>query len=842
MKKRMNIHRFAALTLLGLAMNISAAPSALKLWYQQAAQMWEEALPLGNGRLGAMVFGNAAKEHYQMNEETLWSGVPRDGNNEEAYAVLSLVREAVDHGDYAKAEQLWKEHAQGPYSARYLPMGDLFINMHHDTVVSQYRRELDLRTAVSKVVYRVGADSYERSTFISYPDQVMVVHLQKKGKKGLRFDVQLKSDLRYELSFSDHHDYILKGKAPIYVAARDYDPMQLVYDKEQGLDFEMRIRVLEEDAQLSFQDQRLTISAGNEVTLLITGATNYDAKSKTIISKSRKPSTLNISTLDKLQGISYDTLLSNHLSDYQSLFGRVELSLGKVQSAKEKLPTDQRLVSFEKDDRDQGIAALYFQYGRYLTIAASRAGGLPTNLQGIWNRHVFPSWGSNYTININTEMNYWPTDVTNLSECFSPLSDFVKRLAVNGENTAKVNYHISEGWAAHHNSDAWAKTSPTGGYAADPKGAPRWSCWPMGGVWFCQNLYDHYLFTGDKAYLRDTAFPLMEGSVRFLLQWLQKDKSGYWVTIPSTSPENRFYYRDKEGKRVEGSVSKATTMDMALVKDLFYNYLRAADILHVKPLDIKEVVTHLFPYQIGSKGQLLEWSEEFEEQDPQHRHASHLFGLHPGQQILPRRDHQLADACRNTLLLRGDGGTGWSMAWKINFWARLEDGNHAYRMLKNGLKMVRVTGTATKGGGTYPNFFDAHPPFQIDGNFGGTAGIAEMLIQSHAGYIHLLPALSDQWKTGSVKGLCARGGFIVDMSWDNGVITHLTIRSTQGGDCVVASSLRYGKSLVSDKDVQLMQTHPSPQLKDSMPVDSYVNMDGLHILSLHTKKNNTYGF
>ncbi len=822
-------------------MKISAAVNPLKLWYLQPAQMWEEALPLGNGRIGAMVFGSAQREHYQMNEETLWSGVPRDGNNDEAYAVLSLVREAVNKGDYAKAEQLWKEHAQGPYSARYLPMGDLYLLMNHDSIVKQYRRELDLRTALSTVCYKVGSDIYERTSFISYPDQVMVVHIQKKGKKGLSFEVQLQSDLCYQLS-SSGKDLVLSGKTPIYVAARDYDPMQIVYDKEQGLSFEMHVSILEDNVQKSFHGKRLSVKADDSVTLLITAATNYDAKEKEQISKTKQPSVINLETQKKVSGLSYEKLLSNHLRDYQSLFNRMELSLGNEKNKKEKLPTDQRLMRFENDDVDQGITELYFQYGRYLTIAASRGGGLPTNLQGIWNRHVFPSWGSNYTININTEMNYWPTDVANLSECFSPLSDFVERLAVNGAKTAQVNYHFKGGWVAHHNSDAWAKTSPTGGYGSDPKGAPRWSCWPMGGVWFCQNLFDHYLFTGDKEYLRKSAYPLMEGSVKAMLQWLQKDESGYWVTNPSTSPENRFYYRDKDGKRIEGSVSKATTMDMALIKELFNNYLRAADILQVKPIDLNDVIDRLFPYQIGSQGQLLEWSEEFEEQDPQHRHASHLFGLHPGQQILPRRDYFLADACKKTLLLRGDGGTGWSMAWKINFWARLEDGNHAYKMLKNGLKLVKATDVSTKGGGTYPNLFDAHPPFQIDGNYGGTAGIAEMLIQSHAGYIHLLPAIPEKWKTGSVKGLRARGGFIVDMSWDDGVITQLKIQSTQGGDCIVVSSLAYRRPMPADAGVKRMPIQPRPTIKGKPSTSEEVDLCGLNILSIHTEKGQSYGF
>ncbi len=779
-----------------------------------------------------------------MNEETLWSGPRKERNNPRGPAALPKIREAINNGDYKLAESLWKNNAQGPYTARYLPLANLYLDMHAGgNQVEDFYRDLNISDAIANVSYRINDVEYKRSSFISFPDCVMVIRLEADKNKALSFDLGLKSDLLYETSV-DGNKLILKGKAPYYVAHRKYDPNQILYAATKdgpGLNFEVHLLLIPKGGEIKANDSVLSLTNANSATIIVAAATSYhqdsfEKSSIDLISAGRKAEEL----LVKAKALGYKKLLGRHKEDYKNLFDRVTLNLGK---GKDNLPVNKRLEAFQNDDSDKGLIELYYQYGRYLAIASSRVGSLPSNLQGIWNRHVQPPWGSNYTTNINTEMNYWPVETTGLQECFEPLLSFVEHLSQEGSKTAKVNYGINKGWLAHHNSDAWVQASPTGGYDQDPSSSPRWSCWPMAGVWFCQHLWEHYAFNGDKKYLGERAYPLMKGAAEFMLQWLQEDpESGYMVTNPSSSPENSFKYIDLDGKEQVGVIAKATTMDMSLIRDLFVNSIRASEILETDASFRKELrtaLTQLYPPHMGSKGQLQEWHKDFEDVDPVHRHVSHLFGLHPGKEVLPRINPDYAKACKRTLELRGDGGTGWAMAWKINFWARLEDGDHAYKMLKNGLRHVDATEVSMKGGGTYSNLFDAHPPFQIDGNFGGTAGITEMLLQSHSDDIFVLPALPHNWSSGSVKGLRARGGFILDFEWKNGSLKTLTVHSILGGNCRIRT---HGK-LQSKDGLAEEATGENPNAfykKQTLP--AFIMPDNTETSELYLKETHVYDF
>ena len=845
-----------ALLLLGIILSFCSSDKQsstdLKLWYDAPARIWEEALPLGNGSLGAMVFGNPLNEVYQMNEETLWSGPMEERNNPLGPAALPKIREAIDKGDYKLAESLWKNNSQGPYTARYLPLANLLLNMHSEgNDVEDFHRDLNISDATATVSYRINDVEYRRSSFISFPDRVMVIQLEADKKEAVSFDLGINSDLRHE-TLIDGNKLILKGKAPYYVANRKYDPNQILYSNEKdgpGMNFEVHLLLIPQGGNIETNDSVLSLSNANSATIIVAAATSYhqdsfEQSSTDLTSAGTKAEEY----LTKAQALGYKKLISRHREDYKNLFDRVILNLGE---GKEELPVNKRLAAFQNDDSDKSLIALYYQYGRYLTIASSRAGSLPSNLQGIWNRHVQPPWGSNYTTNINTEMNYWPVETTGLQECFEPLLSFVERLSQEGAKTAKINYGIDRGWLAHHNSDAWAQTSPTGGYDQDPSGTPRWSCWPMAGVWFCQHLWEHYAFGGDKQYLGEKAYPLMKGAAEFMLQWLQEDpESGYLVTNPSSSPENNFKYIDRDGNEQVGVIAKATTMDMSLIRDLFVNSIRASEILETDASfrdELKTALARLYPPHMGSKGQLQEWHKDFEDVDPEHRHVSHLLGLHPGKEVLPRINPDYAKACKRTLELRGDGGTGWAMAWKINFWARLEDGDHAYKMLKNGLRHVDATEVSMKGGGTYSNMFDAHPPFQIDGNFGGTAGITEMLLQSHSDEIFVLPALPGNWSSGSVKGLRARGGFILDFDWENGALKNIAVLSTLGGNCRLRTHTALqakSVSLQSAHDANPNGFYPKPSLppliSNESESDVELSLKETYLTDFNTEKGKRY--
>nr|WP_294894500.1 glycoside hydrolase family 95 protein [uncultured Pedobacter sp.] len=821
----------------------------LKLWYDKPADYWEEALPLGNGRLGAMVFGRVNKERFQLNDNTLWSGIPVDAeNNPDGPKYLPQVRQAIFDGDYNRATELWKK-MQGPYSARYLPLGDLMLNFHFkDSISSNYYRDLNLANAISTVSFKVNGVNYKRETFISHPDKVMVIRITSDQKNAISFDATLSSKLKYKLQSINQDELVLKGKAPKYVANRDYDPVQITYDDwgGEGMNFEIHLKVKLEGGKIISSRDNLEIKNANSITLFLSSGTSFNGFDKSPGFEGVDPSIEPTKNIKQATLKTYEALKSAHIADYQSLFKRVEFSLPYDANVL-KLPINQRMRKLNKGCDDPHLQMLYYQFGRYLMISSSRPGSRPTNLQGIWNDLVQPPWGSNYTININTEMNYWLAENTNLSECHQPLFDFMKELAINGAKTAKINYNISEGWLAHHNSDLWAKTSPPGGYDKDPKGMPRWSAWLMGGAWFCEHLWQHYQYTGDETFLRERAYPLMKGASQFMLKWLIKDdKTDYLVTNPSTSPENTVKIAGKEYQ-----LTKASTMDMSILRELFTNTIKVAKVLNLDVEYCEELdraLKKLYPFQIGQYGQLQEWFKDWDDPNDKHRHISHLFGLYPGDQITMQKTPELAAAAKQSLIFRGDESTGWSMAWKINWWARLLDGNHAYKMLLSGLNYIDPANkTKVTGGGAYPNLFDSCPPFQIDGNFGVTAGITEMLLQSQAGELYLLPALPDAWPSGEIKGIKGRGGFEVAMKWDYSKLKKATIKSVLGGNCRLRTNVpvkiveAVSKNAEMDNPNTLMTTYGAASyIKSDKAKLQEIEPLGKYVIDFDTQKGKTY--